>query len=178
MLDEKRIKEAEINVRAYLSENLLTKISNMDENIKRILIKNADESIKMADLSLTNYSYLWTIVCSYYVMYYIAKAVLYDKNYKVGEKISHKVTADAIIVFIRNKLKVSLLEDYENVKNDALEIAGLKADEIIESLDLERNKRSRFQYSMTEEAKKSKAETSLQRAKEFAFEMKKLLEPQ
>ncbi len=176
MLDEKRIKEAESNVKSYLDQGLLQKITVQDTNVKRILIKNADESLKVAENSLNSLSsYLWAIVCSYYSMYYISKAVLYSYNYKVGEQISHKVTADALIVYIRKKLKDSLLEDYEETKNEALEIAGLKANEIIESFDLERVKRSKFQYSMTEEAIQSKARTSLSRAKEFLFEMKKLL---
>jgi len=109
-------------------------------------------------------------------MYYLAKAVLYILKYKVGDKISHKVTADALIVFVRNKLKASLIESYEEAKEEAFEISGQRADEILESFDQERVKRSIFQYSMTEEARKAKAETSLKRAKEFNFEMKKLLE--
>jgi len=36
-------------------------------------------------------------------------------------------------------------------------------------------KRSVFQYETTEEIKKAKAKTSLERAKRFAFEMEKLL---
>jgi uncharacterized protein (UPF0332 family) len=43
------------------------------------------------------------------------------------------------------------------------------------SFDLEREKRSRFQYQMDEEIQKCKAQTSLERAKLFVFEMKKLL---
>src|SRR3989344_6084768 len=37
------------------------------------------------------------------------------------------------------------------------------------------DKRSRFQYNMTESIQEQKAKTSLKRAKEFIFEMKKLL---
>jgi hypothetical protein len=105
----------------------------------------------------------------------IANAVLYHFGYKVGDKISHKVTADALIVYAKNKLKKSLLEEYEEVKEEALEIVGLKAEEIIELFDLERIKRSRVQYSTTEQAKNEKAKTSLERAKRFVFEMEKLI---
>ncbi|MBI2665214.1 hypothetical protein HYX12_01165 [Candidatus Woesearchaeota archaeon] len=50
-----------------------------------------------------------------------------------------------------------------------------KADSLLQSLDYEREKRSKFQYQTDEQAKHSKAITSLERAKEFVFEMKKLL---
>ncbi len=63
------------------------------------------------------------------------------------------MTADALIVFVKNKLKKELLEEYEEAQEEALEIVGKKAEEI----------------------KRAKAETSLKRAKEFIFEMKKML---
>lgn len=68
-----------------------------------------------------------------------------------------------------------MLAEYESAKEEALEIVGLRADEFIESFDLERAKRNRIQYRMTEQAKHAKAETSLKRAKSFIFEMEKLL---
>ena len=120
-------------------------------------------------------SNLWAIVVSYYSMFYIANAVLYKIGYKVGDKLAHKVTADALIELVRSKLKKSLLEEYENAKEEALELAGAKADELIDSFDKERGKRSIFQYKTTEEIKHSKAKTSLERAKEFSLEMEQLL---
>lgn len=177
MLDEKRIREAEANVRSYFREGLLKKVKKIDENILRILQKNSEESLKTADLLLRgNYSTLWAVVCSYYAMFYIANCVLYSMGYKVGHRIPHKVTSDALIVYVRKKLKESLLEEFEEAQEEALEIAGLRADELVRSFDLERMKRSRFQYEMTEDIKRSKAETSLKRAKMFVFEMEKLLE--
>ncbi len=119
MLDEKRIKEAESNVRQYLQDNLLKKQTN--ETAKAMYVENADLSLETAKKLLAVESndyqpYLWVIVTSYYSMYYIANAVLLKFGYKVGEKISHKVTADALIVFVRNKLKKNLLEEYENAQ--------------------------------------------------------------
>lgn len=176
MLDAKRIKEAESNVRSYLAEGLIKKVSKPDLRVKNVLIKNSEESLKVAETLFKNeYSDLWTIVCSYYAMYYVANAVLYTTGYKVGDRVSHKVTADALIVYVRNKLKDSLIEDYEEAKHQAMEIAGLKADELVEYFDYERIKRGRIQYSTTEEVKRAKAKTSLERAKTFVFEMKKLL---
>ena len=60
-------------------------------------------------------------------------------------------------------------------RNEALKLTKIKTDEIIEAFDLERTKRSRFQYKMSETVKMSKAKTSLKRAKNFVFELEKLL---
>jgi len=108
-------------------------------------------------------------------MFYYANAVLLKLNYKVGDKIVHKVTSDSVIVFVRGKLKESLLEEYESAKEEALNLAGNRADSLVESLDYERGKRNLIQYQTKEIEKHSKAKTSLQRAKEFNKEMEKLL---
>jgi mannose/fructose/N-acetylgalactosamine-specific phosphotransferase system component IID len=109
-------------------------------------------------------------------MFYIANAVMYKMGYKVGHKIAHKVSSDALIYYIRDKLKKSLLENYEEAKEESLELAGLRTDELLQSFDYERMKRSKFQYDTTDVIKKSKAKTSFERAKEFGFEMEKLLQ--
>lgn len=176
MLTLQRIQEAEKNVTIYLRDSLITKTSIIDERAFKILLDNTNESLKVAEyLHNANISNLWIIVSSYYSMYYLTKLLLYKNGYKVGEKISHKVTAEALIVFLRNKIKDNLIEIFENSKEEAMQLAGLRADELIESFDQERGKRERFQYSMTEVAMSAKAQTSLQRAKEFSLELKKLL---
>ena len=178
MLNQERIKEAELNVRQYLQDGLLKKQANI--TAQGMYIENSDNSLQTANkiLALENKEYnpsLWVIVTSYYAMYYVTNAVLLKLGYKVSDKISHKVTADALIIFVRNKLKKKLLENYEDTKEDALEITSQKVDTLLQSLDYEREKRSKFQYQMDEQAKRGKAVTSLERAKEFVFEMKKLL---
>lgn len=175
MLDSNRIKEAESNVKSYLDEGLLKK-ALVEQNVLDIILRNAKESLIVAEeIHQKNLSELWVIVCSYYAMYYYANAVLLRLGYKVGEKIVHKVTSDALIVYVRKKLKESLLEEYEETKEEALALAGMKADSLVELFDFERNKRQLIQYRTIEIEKQSKAKTSLQRAKEFAREMEKLL---
>ena len=175
MLDKDRIKEAENNVKSYLEDGLLKK-TIMNKQVENILLSNGKESLKVAEeIHQKNISDLWVIVSSYYTMYYYANAVLLKLGYKVGEKIVHKVTSDALIVFVRKKLKESLLEEYEEIKEEALNIAGAKTDSLIESFEFEKNKRSFIQYKTIETEKHSKAITSLQRAKEFTKEMEKLL---
>lgn len=149
MLDEKRIKEAESNVRQYLAEGLLKKQQN--ETAKQMYLENCNLSLETAQrlYSLETEFYkpsLLVIVSSYYSMYYIANAVLLNIGYRVGDKVSHKVTSDALIVFIRNKLRKELINEYESVKEDALELISSKTDSILQSLDFEREKRSKFQY--------------------------------
>ncbi len=173
MLDDKRIKEAEANVREYLQSGMLKK-HQFREEIITVLLNNSNDSIEIAEfLAKNKKSDLWIIVTSYYSMFYMANAVLFKIGYKVGDKIPHKVTADALIVHVRNKLKKRLLEEYEEAQNEAL--PGIKADTLIEEFDQERNKRGILQYETTAVEKHSKAITSLKRAKNFIFEMEKLL---
>ncbi len=176
MIDQKRIKEAQQNFQRYLQEGLLKKEHQVIAKEK--YVTNADLSLKVAG-ELMNSAlkpHLWIIVTSYYSMFYIANAVLLHLGYKTQEKIAHKVTNDALIVLVLHKLTKELLEEYEKIKDDALEIASAQAEQLVEFYAQELDKRSRFQYNMLEETKASKAKTSLERATVFVFEMKKLLE--
>lgn len=174
MLDEKRIKEAERNVREYIETEKMKKYP-FQERILTILQNNAHDSVEIAEFLSTNKkSDLWVIVTSYYSMFYIANAVLFKIGYKIGDQTPHKITADALIVFVRNKLKKRLLEEYEEARNDAL--PGIKADTLLEEFDKERVKRGTIQYETTAIEKQAKGKTSLERAKTFLFEMEKLLE--
>ncbi len=162
-MDEKRINQAKQNVQSYLSDSLLKKIS-FDRNIFERFEQNAVESLTVANNLFENsISYLWTIVASYYSMFYIANAFLYKKGYKAQHKIVHKVVTDALIVFSKDELEAKFLEEYEEEKDKALSIA----ENLLDSFEFERAKRSTFQYEMGSDLKKAKAETSLKRAKEF-----------
>jgi uncharacterized protein (UPF0332 family) len=175
MMAIKRKEEAKANFDRYLEDGLLKKEKN--EISKEMYIKNAELSLQVAqELSKSGLKpHLWVIVCSYYSMFYIANAVLLSIGYKTQDKIAHKVTSDALIVLVIHRLKKELIEDYESTMDDALEIAAAKAEDMMGNYDLERDKRSKFQYNMLEQMKESKASTSLKRAQEFLFEMRKLL---
>ena len=171
MLDKKRIQEAENNLKSYLEQELIKK-QQFKGIIYQTYIRNHHESLILAEKIFNeNLSSLWAVVISYYSMFYIANAVIYKLGYKIGGKISHKITADALIVYVKDKLKNNIIENYEKESAEALALSN----NLIESFDFERIKRSRFQYETTEVIKRSKAKTSLERAKEFSFEMKKLL---
>src|SRR3989339_621464 len=108
MLTKERIKEAESNVKSYLEDGLLKK-AIINKQVMNIFLRNAKESLRVAEeVHQKNISELWVIVCSYYSMYYYANAVLLRLGHKVGEKIVHKVTFDALVVYVRGKLKESL----------------------------------------------------------------------
>lgn len=175
MINEIRKKEAQKNFRRYLDEGLLVK--QTDILAKNKYIENAELSLRTAQELMQSplKSYLWVIVVSYYSMFYIANAVLLHLGYKTQDKIAHKVTSESLIALVLDKLKKELLEDYEAMQQDALEIAAAKAESVIESYSYELDKRSRFQYNMLEQTKENKAKTSLKRASEFVFEMKKLM---
>lgn len=171
MLIKQRVEEAEKNVKSYFQDGLVKK-----EPFRKIVydtyLRNQRESLLAARKLLNeNVSNLWVVVISYYSMFYIANAILYKCGYKVGSKVAHKVTADALIVFIRKKLKDALIEDYQVAIEEALALS----DNLLQNYDYERVKRSVFQYETTEEIKRAKAETSLARAEEFSKEIEKIL---
>jgi len=176
MIDKKRVDEAKGNFDTYLREGLLNKDKN--EAAFSTYLKNSELSLRVAEKLMEDNelkSWLWVVIISYYSMFYIANAVLLNLGYKISDKIVHKVTMDSLIVLVLPRLKKELIEEYEKIQEDALEIALAKAENIIENYDYELGKRSKFQYEMSEEIKKQKARTSLDRAKEFVFEMRKLI---
>lgn len=175
MIDKKRKQEAKGNFDRYLAEGLIKKEKN--EIAKKMYLKNSELSLQVATELFQSplKPHLWVIVSSYYAMFYIANAVLLNLGYKTEHKIVHKVTNDALIVLVLDKLKKGLMEHYMSIQKDALEIASTKAEEIVGNYGLELEKRSTFQYNMLEETKESKAQTSLKRAKEFVFELRKMM---
>jgi uncharacterized protein (UPF0332 family) len=170
-MNKDRILEAVNNMDSYFANGLIKK-QDFDKRVYDTYIKNSKESIKVAqNLFDGNMSDLWVIVTSYYTMFYIANAYLLKIGYKIGHKIAHKVTADALIVYVKDDIKESYISEYELASDEALSIS----ENLIESFDFERVKRSRIQYETTSEIKHSKAQTSLNRAKEFVLEIEKLM---
>ncbi len=175
MIDEKRKQEAQSNFSQYLEDGLLKKEKN--EAARLMYLRNADLSIRLAEeISHSSLKpHIWTVVVSYYSMFYMANAVLLHLGYKTGRKVVHKVTSDALIVLALGRLKTGLLEEYESIREDAMEIASIRSESLLIDYERELRKRSKFQYEMTAEVKETMAETSLKRAKEFILEMRKLM---
>ena len=110
-----------------------------------------------------------------------------EKNIPIylEEGLLKKTTNDiARKIFIKNAkeslkaakllLDNNLLNEYEEVAEEALKIAEIKSEEIISSYDFERKKRNHIQYQTTPSDIKSKALTSFKRAQEFLFELEKI----
>ena len=71
----------------------------------------------------------------------------------------------------KNVLEDYFFENYVEEKDRALSVA----EQLLDSFEYERAKRSSFQYEMTLELKEAKANTSLERAKEFVAKFRDLL---
>ena len=171
-MDEKRIKQAESNFRTYLEEGKIKKTVKFDDVIYNTYLRNARESLKVANQLFQNKtSSLWVVVTSYYSMFYMACAYLYKLGYKPGEEIVHQVVNESLIVQGRNKIKNHILENYNEEKEKALIIV----DNYLNNYEREKAKRASFQYQTTEEIKESKAQTSINRAKEFLTLMEEIL---
>jgi uncharacterized protein (UPF0332 family) len=197
MIDEKRIEEAKRNVKRYIADGLLKVNDKEIKNFIDFYLKNSETSLQTASLLFQISTdeklkeelkidkdfecYLWVIVSSYYSMFYMALALLATDGIRVGKEIVHKVTADALInFFIVNEKLTKLLEDYEEMRKDVMELLGKeelrrKAKELISDYEYERRKRSKFQYEIGVSAKRGYAQTSLERAKKFFFEIRKLI---
>ena len=161
-MDEKRIKQAEDNFKNYLKDGKIINVDKQNPLIYETYLKNARESLSVANLLFKNVSSsLWVVVSSYYSMFYIACAYLYKLGYKTRHEIVHQVINEALIVQGRHKIKNHLLKAYEIGKDEALSVS----DNYLTKYGFEKVKRSTFQYETTENIKKSKAQTSSERAK-------------
>jgi uncharacterized protein (UPF0332 family) len=170
-MDEKRIKQAELNFSVYLKEGKIVE-SQFSPIIYSTYLRNASESLNVANqLFNSRTSSLWVVVSGYYSMFYMACAFLYKLGYKTKGELVHQVVNESLIVQARHKLKNYLLENYNEEKEKALAIV----DTHLDNYESEKAKRASFQYETTEEIKESKAKTSLERAKEFYGLLREIL---
>jgi uncharacterized protein (UPF0332 family) len=197
--DVNEIKEIERNVREYLLKGILKKDPSAKDLVS-IYMQNAERSYATAsllldisdskDLKKANKiepdfeTYIWVLVSSYYSMFYAANALLAKLGLKTTEVKAHKVTSDALVVYfiLNNKLAKSMYESYQESMNMAMDLTKqdletfiLKAKNLASSLDQERKNRGKFQYNMKVEMKRSRAVTSLERAREFLKEIRVLV---
>lgn len=199
MVTDKEIKEAEQNIPKYLADGLISK-NKGNVQLVSFYVETAKNSFLVAQhlykLSInkdlkknTDFTedfecFLWVIVPAYYSMFYIANAALSKLGLKVGDKIPHKVTQDALIVYFikNNKLAKYLLENYIETKNEVMNLMNvteeellkqfqLKATELISTFDYQRRKRGEFQYVIKTPTKQTVANTALERAENFIKEM-------
>jgi uncharacterized protein (UPF0332 family) len=203
VIEQERIAEAQRNVKQYIGDGMLRVKDRDAPKFVSFFMKNAESSLQTASIlqeisdqqSLKSTlkvggdfeSYLWVIVSSYYSMFYAATALLARQGVRAAGQIVHKVTADAMVhFFVSNEKLARLLEQYEEAQAAGLELIGReelmksmqkKADELIVAYESERKKRSKFQYDIGVQVKRGYAQTSLQRAREFVFEISKIVKP-
>ena len=201
MINKERLDEAKRNVKLYIDDGLLKVGDKEAPRFVDFFMANAESSLRTASIlqqisdknalketlkvGMDFESYLWVIVSSYYAMFYAATAILAKQGIRATSQIVHKVTADALIHFLGSNEKLAkLLEQYEEAQAVGLELVGReelmkrmkkKADELIIAYEGERKKRSKFQYDIGVQAKRGYAQASLERAKDFVFEIGKLV---
>jgi uncharacterized protein (UPF0332 family) len=201
MINKERLDEAKRNVKLYMDDGLLKVGDKEAPRFVDFFMANAESSLRTASIlqqisdenalketlkvGMDFESYLWVIVSSYYAMFYAATAILAKQGIRATGQIVHKVTGDALIHFLGSNEKLAkLLEQYEEAQAVGLELVGReelmkrmkrKADELIIAYEGERKKRSKFQYDIGVQAKRGYAQASLERAKDFVFEIGKLV---
>lgn len=123
--------------------------------------------------------FLWVINSSYYSMFYMARALLESIGVKIKTDASiHFLVFNALVYYVYStgKLERHFIQDFENAQEESSQVLGReKAKEVISDYSDEKEKRSKFTYEIGESAMKSKAETSLNRAKRFNEEVRKIL---
>ena len=192
MLEDKQIKEAKENAIKSINNGQI--IKTKESRYVDFFIKNSRDSLDSAkalfelsvnkktrdSLGMPNFNgFLWVINSSYYSMFYMARALLESIGVKIKTDESvHFLVFNALVYYFysNGKLEKHFIEDFENAQEESSQILGKeKAKEMISNYSNEKEKRSRFTYEIGEIAMKSKAETSLERAKKFNEEIRKML---
>jgi len=192
MLENKKIEEAKKNAIKDISAGAVEKTK--DSRYVDFFIKNAKDSLDSAKvlfdisvdektkntLGMPNFNgFLWVINSSYYSMFYMARALLESIGVKIkSDESIHFLVFNALIYYFYStgKLEKHFIEDFENAQEESSEILGKeRAKEMISDYSNEKEKRAKFTYETGEIAMKSKAETSLNRAKKFNEEARKIL---
>src|SRR3989338_2519083 len=184
MLDEKKVKESKKRVEQWLTRGDIVK-EKMGK-FSAFFLKNAQNSFDTAKLlyalstrpelqKTTGFpdfnGFLWVINSSYYSMFYMVRALLESSGVKIKTDYSiHMVAYDSFVTYFyaTGKIEKQFIEEFQKASMEAQESLGKeKAKYLLEEYSLEREKRSRFTYEMGEIAIQNKAQTSLDRARQF-----------
>ncbi len=192
MLDEKKLDEAKRRMKRYLKDGAIAKekggrfvqfflnnSKNSIESAKLLFETSVSEKIRSA-FGLSDFNgFLWVINASYYSMFYMARALLESEGVKIKTDLAvHSVTFDALIYYfyLTGKLEKKLIDSFAEAEEEASAILGKeKARELVEDYFYEKRKRAKFTYEIGEIAMQEKAKTSLERAKKFNEEIRKVL---
>ncbi len=192
MLEDKQIEEAKDNAIKSINNGQIIKtkesryvsffIKNSRDSLDsaKVLFKLSIDKKKRDYLGMPNFNgFLWVINSSYYSMFYMARALLESIGVKIKTDESvHFLVFNALVYYFysNGRLEKHFIEDFEKAQDESSQILGKeKAKEIISNYSSEKEKRSKFTYEIGEIAMKAKAETSLDRARKFNEEIRKML---
>jgi len=138
-----------------------TKLKEMSEN---------SEIQKFMEIPPNMTFYSSVISHSYYAIFYAAKAILYKEGIKTDKPNVHQKTLHAFNKFLvkTGKLDKALLEIYEDIV--------IKAEALLDIFSKEKGKRGEFTYETLPQANEEPAKTSLDNAKLFVSNIKKVIE--
>lgn len=192
MLDEKLLAEAKKRAEKHIKEGMIVK--EKDGKFVQFFLNNAKNSLESAKLlysasidsnvkrsfGLSDFNgFLWVINSGYYSMFYMARALLESEGVKIKTEMSvHSVTFDALVYYfcINGKLEKKFIEEFAEAGEEAAAMLGKeKAKELVDDYFYEKQKRGKFTYELGEIAMQEKAKTSLERAKRFNEEIRKLM---
>lgn len=192
MLDEKNIGEIKRNSERMIREGSIIKENegrfadfflnnsrNSFDSAKLLLEVSRNKELKNS-LGFPEFNgYLWAINASYYSMFYMARALLEKNGIKIKKDESvHSIVFNAFVYyfFITGRIEKRLVEEFNDAGEEASILLGKeKAKMIVEDYFNEKEKRGRFTYEMGEIAMQNKAETSLERARKFNEELRKMI---
>lgn len=192
MLDNKKLEQIKKRIKRFLDEGIISKKKN--DLYVNFFLENSINSLETADalfklstelsssekLGFVNFNgFLWVINASYYSMFYLARALIEKNKLKLNtEQSIHALTFDVLVYFffLTGRLKRILIDDLEYAKDEATQLLGQKkAEELINSYMSEKSKRAEFTYETGKRAMEAKAKTSLERAKRFNQEIRKII---
>lgn len=191
MLENKQIEEIKGRVKKLLNNEgiikgkpdfvqfFLTNSKNSLDSAKLLFDASTKQDLK-EKIGLADFNgFLWVINAGYYSMFYAVRALLENEGIKIKTDISLHLTVFDLFVYyfyLTGKLEKSFIEDFQDAGAEASETLGKeKAKGLVEDYLYEKDKRGRFTYEMGEIAMKNKANTSLERAKKFNEEIRKIL---
>ncbi|MEK6906001.1 MAG: hypothetical protein AABW81_00075 [Nanoarchaeota archaeon] len=197
MLDNKELNIIKRNIENLTKEEKIVIDKKNKGKFTNFFLENSKKSFDSAkllmevslnqklkdNLGYSNFEgYLWVINSSYYSMFYMARALLENVGIKIKSDSStqsiHLLTFYALVYFfyMNKKLEKKLVDDFHEASEESGEILGKeKAKKLIGDYELEKQKRDIFTYEIGQIAMQNKAKTSLERAKFFNQEIKKML---
>ena len=197
MLDNKDLDKIKREIENLINQNKIIVEKNTKGKFTDFFLENSRKSFDSAKalmdistnqklqetLGYSNFDgSLWVINSSYYSMFYIARGLLENSGIKFKSESNiqsiHQIVFKALVYFfyINKKLERKLIEDFHEAVQESSEILGSeKAKKLIEEYKSEKDKRNLFTYELGQIAMQNKAKTSLERAKFFNQEIKKLI---